>query len=131
MGVIQVTPDPTMSNLQLFSKLGLSLNSPEPALICRHRECGYALQPATKRVHSHLWEKHGITKDERRGLTAYLRSLRLTDPRTLSQREDGSEPHPDLARYIGFICRLCGEKRISLKTINQHIREHHSAKYLR
>ena len=88
--------------LQPFLKLGLTLNSPELALICRHRECRYALQQAIKHVYSHLWEKHGITNDEHRGLMAYLRSLHLADPRTLSPREDGGEPHPDLARYVSL-----------------------------
>ena len=120
-----------MSSLHPFSKLGLILNSPEPALICRHHECRYVLQPAIKRVHSHLWEKHGITKDERRGLTACLRSLQLADPRQLLPRKDGSELHPDLARHVGYVCRPCGERSTSVKLIDKHIRERNGADYPR
>ena len=120
-----------MSSLHPFSKLSLVLNSPKPALICRHQECRYVLQPAIKRVHSHLWEKHGIPKDERRGLTACLRSLQLADPRQLSQRKDESELHPNLARHLSYVCRPYGERSTSIKLIDKHIRERHGADYSR
>ena len=126
-----MVPGPVMSSLHPFSKLGLVLNSPEPALICRHQECRYVLQPAIKRMHSHLWEKHGITKDERRGLTACLRSLQLADLRQLPPRKDGSEIHTDLTRQRGYVCRPCGERSTSVKLIDKHVRERHGADYPR
>ena len=119
-----------MSDHQLLSKLGLVLDTLELTLVCAHPECRYALQPTAKRVHSHLWEKHGISQNDRQGLTAYLRSIALIDPRRLPPRKDGSEAHPYLSRHVGYVCRLCPVRSTSIKIIDQHIRESHNVELL-
>lgn len=59
--------------------LGLHLNTPERAIICRSYR--YALQPSG--VTQHLADKHTISKLDRSGLRAQIRSLHLGDPNNL------------------------------------------------
>jgi hypothetical protein len=47
-------------------KLGLIVNRPEPALICR--QCRYALQLSGIRVSKHLAEKHAVPASYRKEL---------------------------------------------------------------
>ncbi|KAK4117999.1 hypothetical protein N657DRAFT_651752 [Parathielavia appendiculata] len=56
-----------------LAELGLVINAPEPAVICR--PCGYALQPNGECVTRHLADKHSIQKGLRHGLTSYIHSL--------------------------------------------------------
>jgi hypothetical protein len=81
-------------------KLGLILNRPEPALICR--QCKYALQPSGTRVSKHLAEKHAIPASERKELASYIDSLRLPNPNLLSGRRNGSEPHQRVSLYVSM-----------------------------
>ena len=46
--------------------LGLYRNASDLAIICR--QCKYALKPSAGAVSKHLWEKHQISKDARKGL---------------------------------------------------------------
>lgn len=64
--------------------LGLYINTPERAVICRR--CQYALQPSGEAVTRHLGEKHNLPAKERRGLTAYIQSLKLPNPNNLPMR---------------------------------------------
>ena len=111
--------------------LGLTISDPERALICTREACRYALQVHDKRVSRHLWEKHQIPKCERKGLDRYIASLHLSDPRQLPPRADGSDPDPHLATQVGFTCRICRDKSVSLKLTDQHIRRSHGAEYPR
>jgi len=88
-----------------LASLGLCLNNPEPAVICR--SCKYALQPSADGVARHLAEKHHISKTERLDSTSLVESLRLSNPNQLPVRRDGSEAHPDLALQAGVACKIC------------------------
>lgn len=105
--------------------LNLILDLDARVLICSHRECGYALQHTGQRVTTHLGTKHQVPKADREGLTSYIHSLELPDPRQVPPREDGLEPYPHLIQQPGFVCRRCGEGRtISPKSIDSHVRSH-------
>lgn len=110
--------------LQRLEALGLHLNRPEPAILCR--TCGFALTPGGDRVSRHLGEKHGIAKSDRRGLNALIRSLNLPDPRTLPVRPNSSGPHPHLERQRGSACRHCGLRSVSQKVIADYVKAVHS-----
>jgi hypothetical protein len=86
-------------------KLGLILNRPEPALICRH--CKYALQPSATRVSKRLAEKHAIPASERKQLLSYIGSLHLPNSNLHSGRWNGSEPHQHLLVSRGAACKYC------------------------
>jgi hypothetical protein len=84
-------------------KLGLILNRPEPALICR--QCKYALQPSGTRISKQLAEKHAISASERKELVRYIDSLHLPNPNSLGGRRNGSEPHQHLLVSRGAACK--------------------------
>ena len=104
--------------------LGLYINTPERAVICR--KCQYALQPAGDAVTRHLGEKHKLPARERRGVTAYIHSLELPDPNKLPVRFNGSEPHPHLALRAGVACAVCGFRSTSFDTVRRHLSKEHS-----
>ncbi|RYC79215.1 hypothetical protein BFJ63_vAg17907 [Fusarium oxysporum f. sp. narcissi] len=89
--------------LEQLNSLGLYLNQPEPAILCIH--CKFALKADGDRVSRHLGERHGISKLARRGLDAFIHTLRLPDTETLPVRSDGSSPHPHLRILISSSCR--------------------------
>jgi hypothetical protein len=101
-----------------LESLGIVLNQPERVLICCRDGCGYALQVSGQRVKNHLWEKHQIPKETRSGLTYFIRSLNLPDPRSVPPRKDGVEPHPHLAEILGPY------RTISPKLIGHHLSCH-------
>jgi hypothetical protein len=107
-----------------LEELGLYLNEPEPAVICRH--CRYALQPAVRAVSSHLQEKHGIPAKARRALPAILRAISLPDPNSLPCRPDWSAPHPFLVLQPGAACRKCGFLSTSQDLIQRHLTKAHN-----
>ena len=74
-----------------LTALGLYQNHPEPAIICCR--CRYALQASGEAVVKHLWEKYQIPPDARKGLTPFVKSLRLPNPNQLPRRPDASPPH--------------------------------------
>lgn len=104
-------------------RLGLILNQPEPALICR--QCKYALQPSGLRVSKHLAEKHAIPASERKELVSYIDSLHLPNPNLLSGRRNGSEPHPHLLVSRGAACKYCSFLSKSSRLAQQHITREH------
>lgn len=106
--------------------LGLCRNRPEPAIICR--PCQYALQASGEAVAKHLWEKHQIPPEARKGLTPFVRSLRLPDPNQLPRRPDASPPHPDLAVQRGAACRQCSFRSTSMDRIRRHLSKAHGQK---
>ncbi|KAK1658089.1 hypothetical protein BDP55DRAFT_698609 [Colletotrichum godetiae] len=89
--------------------LRLRLNEPEPVLICR--PCGYALKPFGERVSRHLAEKHNISKSQRRGLSALVRTLGL-----------------GLTVTRGHACRRCSYRTASADLICRHISRAHGIK---
>ncbi|KAG5788003.1 hypothetical protein H9Q69_012933 [Fusarium xylarioides] len=93
--------------LEQLNSLGLYLNQPEPAMLCIH--CKFALKADGDRVSRHLGERHGISKLARRGLNAFIHTLRLPDPETLP----------------GAACRYCGLRSTSLKVLSQHMNKAH------
>lgn len=115
---------PPRLTVQKLIKLGLYLNSPERAIICTR--CQYALQPAGETVSKHLWEKHGTSQDEREGLNAFVRSLRMQDPNTLPLRAYGSTQHPHLRLQAGLACQECDYTTTSDHLIRRHINQTHS-----
>jgi hypothetical protein len=104
-------------------KLGLIVNRPEPALICR--ECRYALQPSGIRVSKHLAENHAVPASNRKELVSYVYSLDLPNPNLLSGRRNGSEPHPHLLFSRGAACRYCTFHSKSCRLVQQHITHNH------
>jgi hypothetical protein len=117
-------PQSLSCDVQLkLRELGLFLNEPEPAIICR--DCRYALKPNAKAVSGHLHEKHGISAQARRALPAILRTMRLPDPNTLPCRPDLSPPHPFLATQPGAACLRCGFLSTSHDLIRRHLTKVH------
>src|SRR5271170_2772485 len=86
-----------------FDALDLVLVQPERVLICRRKGCQYTLQVNDQRVNDHLRQKHGVPKEKRKGLNAYIHSLHLPDPRTVPPHRDGLKSHPDLAVHPGIV----------------------------
>jgi hypothetical protein len=104
-------------------KLGLILNRPEPALICR--QCKYALQPSGIRVSKHLAEKHTVPASYRKELVSYVDSLDLPNPNLLGGRRNGSEPHPHLLVSRRAACKFCTFHSKSSRLVQQHITRNH------
>lgn len=111
---------------QRLDALGLYLNSPEPAIICRL--CRFALKPFGDRVTRHLGEKHDVPKAARRGLTAFIRSLDLPDPNKLPLRPDGSPRHPHLDVQRGAACKHCDYRTSSIDLLGRHLAKSHGRK---
>ncbi|KAK4119434.1 hypothetical protein N657DRAFT_626687, partial [Parathielavia appendiculata] len=107
-----------------LAAVGLVVNTPERALICR--PCGYALQPNGDCVTRHLADKHAIPKHLRDGLFFFIRSLSLPDPNTLPLRPDWSPAHPDLASCTGVACRHCAYRTTSVDLITRHLAKAHN-----
>lgn len=114
------------SNSYLES-LGLYLNKPEPAIICQ--QCKYALKPSGDCISKHLGEKHNVSTAARRGLKAFVVSLRLPDPNKLPPRQDGCSPHPYLSTDRGTACRLCKFYSTSGDLMQRHLSRRHGLKH--
>lgn len=112
------------SQIQKLESVGLFLNRPEPAIICK--QCGFAIHP--NRVLRHPGDTHDVSKPARRGLKAVLSLWSLPDPGSLPLRPDGSRPHPHLAIQRGSACKHCGLRSISDKVLATHVRTYHSDK---
>lgn len=108
-----------------LATLGLHLNEPEAVIICT--VCKYAIQTGADRVSRHLSEKHEVDQAARRGLGAFLRSLRLADPDKLKPRQDGSPPHPHLLMVNAFECTLCCFRSRSSEVLVRHLSKEHSS----
>ncbi|SCV61253.1 uncharacterized protein FFFS_15822 [Fusarium fujikuroi] len=114
------------SELAKLDRLGLHLNSPEPAIICK--QCAYAITADRDRVSRHLGEIHNVNKAARRGLNKLIRSLNLPDPKSLRLRPDGSAPHTYLKKLTGASsCRHCGLRSASHDVLQSHLRHTHPA----
>ena len=106
--------------------LGLYRNRPGPTIICR--QCQYAIQASGEAVARHLWEKHQVPPDVRKGLTSFVKSLHLPDPNRLSCRPDASSPHPYLTVQRGTACRHCSFRSTSMNLIHRHLSKAHGQK---
>lgn len=114
------TPESRLKSLELY------LSRPELAIVCMR--CKYALQPKGDRVSRHLWEKHHVPIEDRKGLVSLVASLDLQDPNTLPLRKDGCLPHPHLARRRGLACRGCKERTTSRDLMQRHLSKEHGCK---
>src|SRR4051794_16268262 len=104
-----------MAEHPLLASVNLTFDLEGQTLICR--TCQYALATSRSQVTSHLWEKHHIPSNGRKGLTAYIRSLNLPDPANIAPRPDGSPIHPTLKLHRGYACRTCKYRTINLDMI--------------
>jgi hypothetical protein len=104
--------------------LGLYLNSPEPAILCR--TCKYALKPDGKSntITRHL-SKHSISLLQHKRLADFIRALRLPDPKTLPLRRDHSSPHPFLTAREGTTCSSCTYRTTSKDLFDRHVKKVH------
>lgn len=109
-----------------LATLGLYRNAPELAIICR--QCKYALKPSAGAVSKHLWEKHQISKDARKGLAPFVKSLALPNPNQLPLRHDASPPHPHLTVQPGMACRRCTFRSTSMDLVRRHLSSIHHVK---
>ncbi|KAJ8610561.1 hypothetical protein MRB53_038466 [Persea americana] len=76
----------------------------------------------------HLWELHHLPVEARKGLNAFVQSLRLANPGTLAVRTDGSHPHPHLLLATGAACQLCDFRSTSRDLIARHMSKAHGRK---
>lgn len=106
--------------------LHLFLDQRARALICIR--CKYALKPSGETVSKHLWEKHQTPPEARYGLSAYVKTLCLTDPNDLPLRHDDSEPHPHLSIISGAECRRCEYRSASVKLVARHLSKVHDVR---
>ena len=113
---------------QRLASLGLYLNRPEPTLICQL--CKYSLQPSGEGVSKHLGNKHNVALSLRKGLNAFVESLKFPDPNTLDLRDEGSVPHPHLAIQRGIACGRCSFRTTNSDIMRRHIRDQHPRKHL-
>lgn len=102
-----------------LTTLGLHLDRTERVIICI--QCKYSLQPSGEAVSKHLWEKHKVPAEARRGLNPFVRSLQLPDPNKLDLRHDGCAPHPYLAIQSGAACKRCNYRSTSLDLMQRHL----------
>jgi hypothetical protein len=63
---------------RMLRNLDLHFNQPERALICIR--CEYALKLSGETVSKHLREEHQTPSEARHRLSAYVKTLRMTDP---------------------------------------------------
>jgi hypothetical protein len=94
-------------------ELGLMVNRPEPALICR--QCKYALQPSGIRVSKHLAEKHAVPASYRKELVSSVDSLDFPNPNLLSRQRNSSKRYPHLLVSRGAACEYCTYYRSRLQ----------------
>lgn len=122
-----IRPRPSQDEFtRRLESLGLLLNSPEPAIICR--SCRFALAPSEHRISRHLAEKHNVPKLARHGLSDCIRALNLPDPGKLCLRPDGSPPHPHLLLQRGAVCEYCNYRTTSFELIRRHLARSHGKK---
>lgn len=111
---------PKLASLELHYH---SASPTEACIICIR--CGFAIATGGEQVTRHLQEKHHVPKRDRAGLSAFIRTLQLPDPRSIRPWPDGSRPHPRLAQQKGFACRSCGLRSVSIKVLSQHLHRDH------
>jgi len=112
-------------SIQHFDTLGLHINEPEPALICRNPSCKFVLRPSIHSIVGHLTKKHNVKKSNIGQLAALLHPLGLLGPSELALRPDGSPPHPHLAVRRGAECKHCGRRSMSVKELGRHLSKSH------
>jgi hypothetical protein len=103
--------------------IGLVVCKSEEVLICTR--CKYALQPSGQTVSKHLWEKHCIPAKERAGLYAFVQSLDLPDPNSVTKHSDGDPAHPHLLAQSGFACLRCEYRTTSQNLVKRHLSQEH------
>jgi hypothetical protein len=92
-------------------------------LVCR--ACGYVLSPQANSVNKHLKEKHQPLATRYQGLTTFLRSLPLSDPRELPLPEDHLSPFPHLTVRRGYSCSKCLYRSLSDKLVSDYLTAQH------
>jgi hypothetical protein len=81
---------------QEWAHLPLYFDHSHRLVICR--SCGCALPLAHSQVGSHLWEKHQIPPEQRKGLTRFIGQRAFHEPSRTAPREDGCREHPALSK---------------------------------
>jgi hypothetical protein len=89
------------------------------------RACGYILSPRANSVNKHLKEKHRLPADRYRGLTTFLRTLRLNDPQDLPLPADDLAPLPYLRVRPGYTCSECSYRSLSRLLVKSHLTAQH------
>ena len=109
-----------------LKSLNLALTSPvlgRECVVCL--VCGYAVSTQGNGVTQHLWEQHQTPKYARHGLSRYLRSLGLADPKCLQNQPDYSQSHPLLRVQQGAACRDCSYRSLSELCLSRHLVQEH------
>jgi hypothetical protein len=112
-----------------LSQLGLVLCENDRIVICKH--CKYALQPSGQTVSKHLWEKHSVPAKDRAGLNAFVGSLKLQDPNSVSSCPDGSPAHPHLIVQRGVTCLQCRYRTTSTNLLQRQTTKEHGQRKCR
>lgn len=100
---------------------GLHWDKDAGAIICI--SCKYALQTKGERVSRHLGERHDVPAKARKGLSAFMKHLSLTDPNQLDRRHDLCTPHPYLAVQNGAACKRCHYRSTSVELVlSSHVK---------
>lgn len=68
-----------------------------------------------------------VPKTVRRGLVAFMQSMRLFNPDTLDLRKDGSFTHLHLRFIDGFECKVCGFCSQSCDPLCRHVSKEHGS----
>ena len=81
-------------------------------------------------MNNHLRNKHSLPSDDRRAATSLLRSriLTINNAASILPRKDGSEIHPHLRVYNGFVCSYCIFRTISKSIISRYVTDVHRQK---
>jgi hypothetical protein len=106
-----------------LAKLGLHVDSESQALLCSWPGCLCAISTTNSRVTTHLYEKHGVPRTERKGLSKTLATAcpaGFRAPDDIPLREDGSPEHPFLQTHDGFACHGCVFRTVSLQLMKRH-----------
>ena len=104
---------------QPFTSLKLWIDHDAAALICCYDRCRCAISVRASRATSHLRHFHGISTDQKKGLTQQLAAFQLRNPEDIPALEDGSPQHPQLRIYEGFACNQCKFRTTSLQIITK------------
>ncbi|KID81820.1 telomere-associated RecQ helicase [Metarhizium guizhouense ARSEF 977] len=104
---------------QPFTSLKLWIDYDAAALICCYDRCRCAISVRASRATSHLRHSHGISTDQKKGLTQQLAAFQLRNPDDIPALEDGSPQHPQLRIYEGFACNQCKFRTTSLQIITK------------
>jgi hypothetical protein len=100
-------------------------------LLKQHDLQQYAPQPSGQTVSKRLWEKHSVPAKDRAGLNAFVGSLELQNPNSVSSCPDGSPAHPHLTVQRGVTCLQCRYRTTSTNLLQRHMMKEHGQRKCR